>query len=93
MIKENEETDVIQYRKLITYDQERLQIMNVRKYIIITEIELLELEKISELYDNQKRMADKIVEAFDNRTTICVMMVAKTQSGKTGSMCAAIKNI
>ena len=39
-------------------------------------------------YPNQETIANEVVKAFKNRNIINLMVLAKTQSGKTGSMCA-----
>ena len=45
------------------------------------------------IYQNQKTIANEVVKAFKNRSLINIMVLVKTQSGKTGSMCATRKNI
>ena len=49
-------------------------------------------EKISIIYDNQEECSLSIVSKLRNRKIINVMVVAMTQSGKTGTMGALIKN-
>jgi hypothetical protein len=44
-----------------------------------------------EIYNNQEQIAYKIVGAFKDRKIINIMVLSKTQSGKTGSMLATIK--
>jgi hypothetical protein len=43
------------------------------------------------IFENQDRIASNVVSTFKNRKIINIMVVSKTQSGKTGSMCATIK--
>lgn len=49
-------------------------------------------EKISIIHDNQEECSLSIVSRLSNRKIINVMVVAMTQSGKTGTMGALIKN-
>ncbi len=44
-----------------------------------------------DIYNNQEQIAYKIVGAFKDRKIINIMVLSKTQSGKTGSMLATIK--
>jgi hypothetical protein len=45
------------------------------------------------IFPNQEEIANKVVHAFSQRHIISVLVVAKTQSGKTGSMAATIKKL
>ena len=83
--------------KLITkrvrcdYDLLEQRKINLRKTEILTQLELLSLEGKSVIYENQEIIASKVLSEFKNRKIINVMVISKTQSGKTGSMCATIK--
>jgi hypothetical protein len=45
----------------------------------------------SVIFENQELIASQVVTGFKNRKIINIMVISKTQSGKTGSMCATIK--
>ena len=42
-------------------------------------------------YPNQETIANEVVKAFKNRNIISIMVLAKTRSGQTGSMCATFR--
>jgi hypothetical protein len=73
------------------YDLSQQYIMKLRKQIILNELEILKLTGKSVIFENQEIIASRVVTAFKNRKIINIMVVSKTQSGKTGSMCATIK--
>lgn len=73
------------------YDILQQDIMKLRKQNILNELEILKLTGRSVIFENQELIASQAVSAFKNRKIINVMVVSKTQSGKTGSMCATIK--
>ena len=73
------------------YDILEQDIMKLRKQNILNELEILKLTGRSVIFENQELIASQAVSAFKNRKIINVMVVSKTQSGKTGSMCATIK--
>ena len=73
------------------YNLEEKVIMKTDKQIIILQMENLENKKISIIFENQKIIANKVVTSFNDRKIINIMVISKTQSGKTGSMCATIK--
>lgn len=73
------------------YDLLQQDVMKLRKQNILNELEILKLTGKSVIFENQEIIASKVVSAFKNRKIINIMVVSKTQSGKTGSMCATIK--
>ena len=73
------------------YDLPQQHIMKLRKQNILNELEILKLTKKSVIFENQEIIASNVVTAFKNRKIINIIVVSKTQSGKTGSMCATIK--
>ena len=80
------------------YTLSEQHMMKLKKQIILTEMELLTMpdsdldtKPVLIIYDNQEIIAYKVVAAFKNSKIINVMVTSKTQSGKTGSMCATIK--
>jgi len=73
------------------YTLKEQKVIELRKKIILNELEILDLDGVSVIHDNQELIAYQVVTAFKDRKIINVMVVSKTQSGKTGSMCATIK--
>lgn len=73
------------------YDLLNQNIMKLRKQNILNELEILKLTGKLVIFENQEITASHIVNTFKNRKIINIMVLAKTQSGKTGSMCATIK--
>ena len=73
------------------YNEEEKEIINLERAIELLQLKKLKKEKKLILYENQKEVAREIISKFRNRKIINTMVIAKTQSGKTGSMCAAIK--
>jgi hypothetical protein len=73
------------------YDLLQQDIMKLRKQNVLNELEILKLTGKSVIFENQEIIASSVVTAFKNRKIINIMVVSKTQSGKTGSMCATIK--
>jgi len=73
------------------YDLLEQDIMNLRKQNVLNELTILKLTGISVIFENQEIIAYRVLTAFKNRKIINIMVVSKTQSGKTGSMCATIK--
>jgi len=67
------------------------EIMILRKKNVLNDLKVLQLTGKSSVFENQEIIASKTVTCLKDRKIICVMVVAKTQSGKTGSMCATIK--
>ena len=58
---------------------------------MLNDIEVLKITHKSVIYKNQEKIAYDVVNAFTDRNIIKIMVLSKTQSGKTGSMCATIK--
>jgi hypothetical protein len=83
----------INITKRVQHDYDLLQqnIMKLRKQNVLNELEILKLTGKSVIFENQEIIASKVVTSFKNRKIINIMVVSKTQSGKTGSMCATIK--
>ena len=84
-------SDGITGRVRVDYDIEEQQNMEIRKKIVLLEIELLH-KTGNKIYDNQEECSLSVVSKFHNRKIINIMVVALTQSGKTGTMNALIKN-
>ena len=73
------------------YHLKEQEMMTVTKDIILLQLRFLDLSGDSVIHDNQQLLASQIITAFHNRKIINVMVIADPQSGKTGSMCAFIK--
>jgi hypothetical protein len=78
-------------RVRIHYNLQDQDIMKNDKQIILLQLDNLRLKGKSVIFENQEIIAYNIVCNFKNRKIINIMVVSKTQSGKTGSMCATIK--
>ena len=75
-------------RKIIKYSDEETNILNLKKNIMMLEIQLMGYK--TKLFDNQIITAEEIIENFDNRKIINQMVLGQTQSGKTGCMLATM---
>eukprot|EP00960_Hanusia_phi_P060221 764440-Hanusia_phi.AAC.2 len=79
-------------RAKITYTPQEEQVMRNNKQIILLEIENKQILGKSEIYDNQEECALRAVSSLHDRKILNLMILALTQSGKTGTMIALIKN-
>ena len=82
---------ILTKRILCDYTLLEQDIMKLRKQNVLNELDILKLTGKSIIFENQEVIASKVVAAFKSRKIINIMVVSKTQSGKTGSMCATIK--
>ena len=85
-----EESTLIQRTQIIYTENEYLDIEE-DQIVINSQIRKLERNNISIIYENQTDTANKIIETFLNREVVNIMVIGKTQSGKTGTMLATIK--
>ncbi len=83
--------DQLTKRVLCDYSLLDQNIMKLKKQIVLDQLEILRLTGVSIIFENQENIAYRVVSTFKNRKIINIMVVSKTQSGKTGSMCATIK--
>jgi hypothetical protein len=81
----------INKRIICEYNLLEQNIIELRKQNVLNELKILNLTGKSIVYENQEIIASKVITGFKNRKIINIMVVSKTQSGKTGSMCATIK--
>lgn len=88
----NETNNEITQRVRIDYDLTEQMVMKNSKSIVLLEIENKKLKGESIIYDNQEECSLAIVSNLHNRKIINIMIVALTQSGKTGTMSGVIKN-
>jgi hypothetical protein len=88
----NETTrQTLQKRVMCDYDVLQQQLMEMDKQIILIQIKRLSLSGVSIIFDNQELTSYEIVTAYKDKKIINVMVVGRTQSGKTGCMCSTIQ--
>lgn len=85
-------SEEVNTRRQVDYDINQQKIMELEKVNVLNDIEVLKLKGTSVIYDNQQQCSLEIVAKLHNKKNINIMVVAKTQSGKTGTMIALIKN-
>jgi len=85
-------TKEVDRRQCVIYSEAEKKNIRIRKKITLLQIELIETNGISNIYDNQEECSMEIVAKFHNKNIINIMVVAQTQSGKTGTMLGLIKN-
>jgi len=90
-ISNNNIEQVLTKRVRCDYNLKDQEIMKLKKQIILNELEILKLTGKLVIFENQEIIASNVVAAFKIRKTINIMVLSKTQSGKTGSMCATVK--
>lgn len=76
----------------VDYDITQQMIMKNAKNIVLLEIDNKKLKGESIIYDNQEECSLSVVSNLHNKKIINIMVVALTQSGKTGTMIGLIKN-
>jgi hypothetical protein len=89
---DNFEPSTLILREGIMYNENEYGDINDDQAIINAEMNKLRRNGTSIIYQNQEDTANMIIETFLNREVVNIMVIAKTQSGKTGTMCATIKN-
>ena len=77
-------------RNIISYNYDEELNISDDKDIILTQIN--KIERRIPIYENQEECSLSIMSKLHNRKIINIMVLALTQSGKTGTMCALIKN-
>lgn len=78
-------------RVRIQYTLEEQILMKNNKQITLLHLDNLDITGKSKIFENQELTASNIVYSFKDRKIINILVCGKTQSGKTGSMCATIK--
>jgi hypothetical protein len=79
-------------RVIPQYDDRQRQSIALRGQSVVLDIMANSHDGISEIHPNQESCSIEVVNAFSDRHIINVLVVALTQSGKTGAMLAVIKN-
>jgi len=83
-------THILSKRLKAKYSPKFLLEIESEKDIVLAEIHSLQVKNISPIYENQNDCSIKIVEELQDRKIINIMILALTQSGKTGTMNALI---
>ncbi len=91
MFKKNMDGDILECRIEVEYSDIEKENIKDNNAITVKYLNILERNKITILYENQINIAKEINNKLLDRTITNIMVLAKTQSGKTGSMCATIK--
>ena len=71
-------------RSVIDYDELRQTIIRNSRTIALNEIDNIVLKNLTTIYSNQAICASEIVSSLVDRRIINIMVLALTQSGKTG---------
>ena len=82
----------VSMRSQIDYTLIQQNIMDNQKKITLLEMENKKLKGEAIIYDNQEQCSLRIVSSLHNKKIISILIIALTQSGKTGTMSALIKN-
>jgi hypothetical protein len=81
---------ILNERVSCVYTEEEEETIKDQHNIYKAEMRILSRTRKSIIFENQREIAYKVVIGFGRREIINMMVVSKTQSGKTGSMCATI---
>lgn len=73
-------------RVMVEYSPKELKTIDIQRRRLDIDIEAKEDNGENVTYDNQRRCAKEIDLKFQNKQVIATMVIAKTQSGKTGTM-------
>lgn len=63
---------------------------NAQHQVLCAELHMMQL-KGNKIYPNQEKIAQQVSNSFESGEVVATMVVARTQSGKTGSMCAVVR--
>ena len=84
---------MISQRKVIDYTSRDTLLYNKYKRTVLDDIDIMLMENKIEIFDNQSRTGEAIVNNYKNLSVINQIVLGKTQSGKTGMMLATIKKL
>lgn len=84
--------EILDKRVLVNYNAEEIMDIEENKLITLTYIKQNERHKKCVIYESQDTCSLQIVANLNSRKILNVIILALTQSGKTGTMCALIKN-
>jgi hypothetical protein len=65
---------------------------NAQHQVLCAELHMMQL-KGNKIYPNQEKIAEQVGNSFASGEVVTTMVVARTQSGKTGSMCAVVRTL
>ena len=65
---------------------------NAQHQVLCAELHMMQIKGIK-IYPNQEKIAEQVGNSFASGEVVTTMVVARTQSGKTGSMCAVIREL
>jgi len=82
----------IKERSTVEYDLKELKIIQKKKEILNSQIELKSLEGINILYPNQEDCGKRIKLIFNSRSCVNCLVYGMTQTGKTGCMTSFIQH-
>ena len=92
-ISDNSNDDILsEERSIIQYSEKEKKIIKLEKGQVLSQIEVNQLNNTSVIYPNQEECSKLIVNNLLNKKIIHTIVLALTQSGKTGCMIALIKN-
>ncbi|OUU21699.1 MAG: hypothetical protein CBB97_15960 [Candidatus Endolissoclinum sp. TMED37] len=92
-ISDSSNDDILsEERSIIEYSKEEKKIIELEKGQVLSQVEVNQLNKTSVIYPNQEECSKLIVNNLLNKKIIHTIVLALTQSGKTGCMIALIKN-
>jgi len=84
--------NIISRRVIQQYDDKTIKLINKKRKRFILDISIAADERPSDkLFKNQRTTATLIVSDLDDGTLVFIGVVGETQSGKTGTMIATIK--
>jgi hypothetical protein len=83
--------NILNERVLINYDEKEKKSIEFLKISLFNQLNYLKNNDILKIFRNQRDIASEIVSSFKDRKIINIMVLSKTQSGKTGSMSATIE--
>ena len=87
------DTDNINNRRIIQhYDKKKIKLVKLQRKEFITQLSIDKIKNPNNrLFQNQRRTATLIVSDLEDGTLVFIGVVGETQSGKTGTMIATIK--
>ena len=92
-ISDSSNDDILsEERSIIEYSKEEKKIIELEKGQVLSQVEVNQLNKTSVIYPNQEECSKLIVNNLLNKKIIHTIVLALTQSGKTGCMISLIKN-
>lgn len=85
-------SNVLSARQSQKYSKGEKELLKLDKSEILIQISRKEKNGNSKIYPNQDKAAKEVIKKFKDKKNISTMVLALTQSGKTGTMISLIKN-